>query len=155
VLGLWRHARRHWPVSYDPALWSVVFPLGVYSVATLSFGNAAHLGFMESLSRFMLWVAVAAWAMVAVAFLARLARRSGDPTSGAPAASARPTTTRLDRDQPGQPASRTPRNRAARALAPVRAPKIARPIVLWARACRNAVIPEMPTTASLMISVAR
>ena len=37
----------------------MVFPLGMYSVATLSFGKAAHLAFMEPLARFMLWVAVA------------------------------------------------------------------------------------------------
>ena len=93
ALGLWRHIRRHWPLSYEPTLWSVVFPLGMYSVATLSFGKVAHLNFMEPLSRFMLWVAVAAWAVVAVAFLAQFARRSGDPASGAPAASAGATTT--------------------------------------------------------------
>ena len=73
ILGLWRHIRRHWPLTYEPTLWSVVFPLGMYSVATLTFGKAAHLAFMEPLARFMLWVAVAAWALVAAAFLARLA----------------------------------------------------------------------------------
>jgi len=93
ALGLWRHIRRHWPLSYEPTLWSLVFPLGMYSVATLSFGKVAHLNFMEPLSRFMLWVAVAAWAVVAVAFLAQFARRSGHPASGAPAASASATTT--------------------------------------------------------------
>jgi tellurite resistance protein TehA-like permease len=93
TLGLWRHIRRHWPLSYEPTLWSVVFPLGMYSVATLSFGKVAHLNFMEPLSRFMLWVAVAAWVVVAVAFLAQFTRRSGHPASGAPAASASATTT--------------------------------------------------------------
>ena len=73
VLGLWRHVRRHWPLSYEPTLWSVVFPLGMYSAATLSYGKVAKLGFMEPLSRFMFWVAVAAWLAVAVAFLHRLA----------------------------------------------------------------------------------
>jgi tellurite resistance protein TehA-like permease len=75
VLGLWRHVWHHWPLSYEPTLWSVVFPLGMYSVATLSFGKAAHLAFMEPLSRFMLWVAVAAWVLVAAAFVARLVRQ--------------------------------------------------------------------------------
>ena len=88
VLGLWRHVRRHWPLSYEPTLWSVVFPLGMYSTATLSFGKVAHLSFMEPLSRFMLWVAIAAWAAVAAAFLARLARRTGTPGRGTPAAPA-------------------------------------------------------------------
>jgi hypothetical protein len=41
----------------------------------------------------MLWVAVAAWVLVAAAFLARLARRPGDPERGASAASASATTT--------------------------------------------------------------
>jgi tellurite resistance protein TehA-like permease len=72
VLGFWRHIRHHWPLRYEPALWSVVFPLGMYSVATLTFGQVAHLAFMEPLSRFMLWVAVAAWVAVAGAFLARI-----------------------------------------------------------------------------------
>jgi tellurite resistance protein TehA-like permease len=75
VLGFWRHVRHHWPLTYEPTLWSVVFPLGMYSVATLSFGKAADLAFMEPLSRFMLWVAVAAWVLVAAAFVARLTRR--------------------------------------------------------------------------------
>jgi tellurite resistance protein TehA-like permease len=72
VLGCWRHLRHHWPLSYEPALWSVVFPLGMYSVATLTFGQVARLAFMEPLSRFMLWVAVAAWIAVAAEFVARL-----------------------------------------------------------------------------------
>ncbi len=85
ILGLWRHVRRHWPLVYEPTLWSVVFPLGMYSVATLTFGKAAHLTFMEPLARFMLWVAVAAWVLVAAAFLARLGRRPEEPPSGTPA----------------------------------------------------------------------
>ena len=87
ILGLWRHVRRHWPLTYEPTLWSVVFPLGMYSVATLTFGKAAHLAFMEPLARFTLWVAIAAWALVAAAFLARLARHPEESASGAPATS--------------------------------------------------------------------
>ncbi|HEU5416416.1 MAG TPA: tellurite resistance/C4-dicarboxylate transporter family protein [Streptosporangiaceae bacterium] len=88
ILGSWRHLRRHWPLAYEPTLWSIVFPLGMYSVATLSFGKAAHLAFMEPLARFMFWVAVAAWALVAVAFLARVARHPRESASGPPPGSA-------------------------------------------------------------------
>jgi len=63
ILGLWRHVRRQWPLSYEPALWSIVFPLGMYSVATLSFGAAAGLGFMHPIAHVMLWVAVIAWVL--------------------------------------------------------------------------------------------
>ena len=75
ALGVWRHVLRRWPLSYTPALWSAVFPLGMYSVATLSFGKATGLTFMAPVSRFMLWAAVTAWAAVAVAFIAKLGRR--------------------------------------------------------------------------------
>jgi tellurite resistance protein TehA-like permease len=76
ILGLWRHVRHHWPLTYEPTLWSVVFPLGMYAVATLLFGEAAHLAFMQPLARFMLWVAVTAWVLVVVAFLIALLRHS-------------------------------------------------------------------------------
>jgi len=79
VLGFWRHLRSHWPLSYEPGLWSVVFPLGMYSVATLSYGQVAHLSFMAPLARFMLWVAVGAWTAVAAAFIVRLAHRASRP----------------------------------------------------------------------------
>jgi tellurite resistance protein TehA-like permease len=101
ILGLWRHIRRHWPLTYEPALWSVVFPLGMYSVATLTFGSAAHLTFMEPLARFMLWVAVAAWALVAVAFVIRLARPSREPGPGpSPAPFPRPREEARPADKP-------------------------------------------------------
>jgi tellurite resistance protein TehA-like permease len=93
ILGFWRHVRRHWPLTYEPTLWSVVFPLGMYSVATLSFGKAARLAFMEPLARFMLWVAVVAWVAVAAAYLARFARRPGERAASPPAASATTTST--------------------------------------------------------------
>jgi tellurite resistance protein TehA-like permease len=74
ILGLWRHVRRHWPVTYEPALWSVVFPLAMYSLATLVFGKTARLPFMHPIAHVMIWVAVAAWVLVAAAFLTRLVR---------------------------------------------------------------------------------
>ena len=98
ILGLWRHIRRRWPLTYEPTLWSVVFPLGMYSVATLTFGKDTRLAFMEPLARFMIWVAVAAWVLVAAAFIARFARHPEEPQSGMPvpssgAAATRDTTT--------------------------------------------------------------
>jgi tellurite resistance protein TehA-like permease len=90
VLGFWRHIRRHWTLAYEPTLWSMVFPLGMYSVATLSFGKVAGLSFMGPLSRFMIWVAVVVWTLVAIAFIIRLTRRSSaaipDQPTDSPAA---------------------------------------------------------------------
>jgi tellurite resistance protein TehA-like permease len=74
VLGFGRHVLRKWPLRYEPALWTVVFPIGMYSVATLTFGKAVGLSFMEPLGRGVLWVAIAAWLLVAAACLARLSK---------------------------------------------------------------------------------
>jgi tellurite resistance protein TehA-like permease len=78
VLGFWRHVLRKWPLRYEPALWAVVFPVGMYSVATLTFGKAAGLTFTEPLGRGVLWAAIAAWLTVAAASLARFSRVLGE-----------------------------------------------------------------------------
>jgi len=72
VLGLWRHVLRQWPLRYEAALWTVVFPIGMYGVASLSLGKAAGISFMEPLSRGVLWAAAAGWLLVAIAGLAQL-----------------------------------------------------------------------------------
>src|SRR5215472_16400566 len=75
VLGFWRHVLRQWPLRYEPALWTVVFPIGMYGVATLSLGTAADLSFMDPFGRGVLWVAIAAWLLVTAAGLAQLVPR--------------------------------------------------------------------------------
>jgi tellurite resistance protein TehA-like permease len=77
ILSLWRHVRQRWPLTYESSLRSVVFPLGMYSVATDTFGKTAHLGYLEPLARSMLWVTVAAWVLVAATFVIRLTRGRG------------------------------------------------------------------------------
>jgi tellurite resistance protein TehA-like permease len=90
ILGFWRHVRQQWPLTYEPSLWSVVFPLGMYSVATLAYGQAAGIAFMAPLARFMIWVAVAAWILVAAAFLRQRARLSRRPARRGPGFSPQP-----------------------------------------------------------------
>jgi tellurite resistance protein TehA-like permease len=85
VLGLWRHLKHHWTLAYETALWSVVFPLGMYSVATLSFGKVTRLGFMSPIAHVMLWVAVVAWVAVAGASVIRVATRWAVPAAAEPA----------------------------------------------------------------------
>jgi tellurite resistance protein TehA-like permease len=75
VLGVWRHLRRHWTLRYETALWSIVFPLGMYSVATATFGKTSHLSFMHPIAHVMFWVSVAAWVVVGAAGVVQLARR--------------------------------------------------------------------------------
>jgi tellurite resistance protein TehA-like permease len=65
--GVWRYLVRREPFRYEAALWSMVFPLGMYAVGSVSYGRVTHLGFMVGIARVELWVAVAAWVGVLIA----------------------------------------------------------------------------------------
>jgi tellurite resistance protein TehA-like permease len=88
LLGCWRHLVRRWPLRYEADLWSIVFPLGMYSAATEALGRAAKLGFMTPVAHVMLWAAIAAWLAVATAAVTSLVRRppataaTGSPPPG-------------------------------------------------------------------------
>jgi len=65
ILGIWKHAVCRLPLVYTPALWSVVFPLGMYSVATLRLSLTAEFAPLRLLSYAMAWIALAAWVLIA------------------------------------------------------------------------------------------
>jgi tellurite resistance protein TehA-like permease len=74
LFGLWRYVVRGYPKAYEPRLWSVVFPLGMYAVASYSLGKAAHYGFLVAVAQVWVWVGVAAWAAVTALMLTALRR---------------------------------------------------------------------------------
>jgi tellurite resistance protein TehA-like permease len=74
IFGLWRHFVRHFPSSYEPKLWSVVFPLGMYAVASVTLGRALDFEFMSLLASVWVWFAIAAWAIVFVLLIAAFSR---------------------------------------------------------------------------------
>lgn len=66
LLGIWKHGLNRIPIGYSPMLWSMVFPLGMYAVATLRLSRFADAPVLGSLSWIMGWIALAAWAATAV-----------------------------------------------------------------------------------------
>jgi tellurite resistance protein TehA-like permease len=52
------------PVTYEAGLWSMVFPLGMYSAASMEFGGAARLPFMSGVGVGAGYVAIATWVAV-------------------------------------------------------------------------------------------
>jgi tellurite resistance protein TehA-like permease len=75
LFGIWRYLIRGYPRAYEPRLWNVVFPLGMYTVASWSLGHAAPgLSFMTSIARVWLWVGLAAWLAVLALMLVALYR---------------------------------------------------------------------------------
>ncbi|HET7850256.1 MAG TPA: tellurite resistance/C4-dicarboxylate transporter family protein [Pseudolabrys sp.] len=70
LLGIWKHAIRRVPLSYTPTLWGLVFPLGMYALASLRLSQAADVPVLQTLSQAMVWVALAAWIATAFGFVA-------------------------------------------------------------------------------------
>lgn len=65
ALGVWRYLVGHQPLRYEPGLWSIVFPLGMYAVSGTAFGHVSGLGFMIDAARAEIWLGIAAWCVVA------------------------------------------------------------------------------------------
>jgi tellurite resistance protein TehA-like permease len=74
LLGIWRYVLRSYPRTYEPRLWNMVFPLGMYTVASFSLGRVAGLGFMASVARIWVWVGVVAWVAVLCLMVGALLR---------------------------------------------------------------------------------
>ncbi len=69
IFGLWKHGVNRMPLRYEPVLWSFVFPLGMYAVASARLGLAAEFAPLHWISQLMIWVALAVWALVLVGLL--------------------------------------------------------------------------------------
>ena len=70
---LWKHVIRKLPLRYEPVLWSFVFPLGMYAVASARLGLAAEFAPLGWIAQIMLWIAALVWAGTLFAMLRRLA----------------------------------------------------------------------------------
>jgi tellurite resistance protein TehA-like permease len=61
IAGIWRHGVQRVPIRYDPQYWSLVFPLGMFTVATIMFEKATGLTVLHLIPRTTIWFAWAAW----------------------------------------------------------------------------------------------
>ncbi|MGV9384698.1 SLAC1 family transporter [Nonomuraea sp. NPDC003707] len=64
ALGLWRHVRCRVPLRWEWGLWSMVFPVGMYGVATRELGRSTGMGWMTAPGDGEVWPAAAVWLIV-------------------------------------------------------------------------------------------
>ena len=69
ALGIWRHVIRRVPIQYDIQYWSMVFPLGMYTVATFRLIEASGWEFLRPLPWLVGPVALAVWVLAFVGLL--------------------------------------------------------------------------------------
>jgi tellurite resistance protein TehA-like permease len=64
ILGGWRHVGRRVPLTYDPQFWSLVFPIGMYTVATFVLAQVTDLGVLYAIAHVVVYFALGAWLVV-------------------------------------------------------------------------------------------
>jgi tellurite resistance protein TehA-like permease len=70
IMGVWRHVLHHVSLRYETELWSMVFPLGMYSVASQVFGRTAGLPLLHLVAAAEAWLALLVWALTFLSMLA-------------------------------------------------------------------------------------
>lgn len=74
LLGVWRHCIRHYPYSYTPAYWSMVFPLGMYTACTTAIADVYGVPALMAVPRVFIILALAAWGITLAGMLWTRAR---------------------------------------------------------------------------------
>lgn len=67
--GWWRHITHRIPLRYETLWWSMVFPLGMYGVATRALGEVENLPILTMIGTHEVWLALAAWVTTFLAML--------------------------------------------------------------------------------------
>ncbi len=62
LLGAWRHIYKRYPLTYHPAYWGLVFPMGMYTVCTFRLAQVMKLDFLLIIPKFFIYLALIAWA---------------------------------------------------------------------------------------------
>jgi len=73
VIGFWRHFVLKIPLRYEPSQWSIVFPLGMYTVASVQLSLAAEFEPLHWISHVTVWAALGVWGLLMFSVLRRVA----------------------------------------------------------------------------------
>jgi tellurite resistance protein TehA-like permease len=74
LLGAWRHIYKRYPLTYHPVYWGLVFPMGMYTVATFRLAQVMKLDFLLLIPQYFIYLALIAWLTTAIGLAYQLAK---------------------------------------------------------------------------------
>ena len=74
ILGIWRHRVAGVPIVYSAEYWTLVFPFGMYTVATDALSKATGLKILDIIPRITVYVALFAWVLTFIGMLRKILR---------------------------------------------------------------------------------
>ncbi len=72
LLGIWRHRGARFRIAYDPLYWGLVFPIGMYSLASYRLGQLFELPALLWVARGAAVVALSAWLLTSFGMTTRV-----------------------------------------------------------------------------------
>lgn len=81
ILMIWRHLYHRYPLSYDPQLWGMVFPLAMYTTSTYQLSQALKFPLLTVIPQFMVFIAITAWILVFLSLIWHLFKKVWIPFS--------------------------------------------------------------------------
>lgn len=72
IFGAWRHIYKRFPLTYHPAYWGLVFPFGMYTVATFRLAQVFKLDFLLLIPQYSIYLALLAWLITAYGLISHL-----------------------------------------------------------------------------------
>lgn len=72
VLGVWRHGLQRHPLRYEGLYWAMVFPLGMYAMATHHLSLSLEQPWLVPLAQIFMWVALSAWVLTGLGLIGTL-----------------------------------------------------------------------------------
>lgn len=84
ILGAWRHGYKGVPLVYGPPYWSLVFPLGMYTVCTFQLAKALGVDSLMVIPQYFVYPALLAWLLTAYGLARRLLTAFRQPLTSNP-----------------------------------------------------------------------
>jgi tellurite resistance protein TehA-like permease len=66
LLGIWRHLVRGYPLTYTTSWWSMVFPIGMFAVASHQLSDLSGFAELHAIARGAVYCSIVAWCITAI-----------------------------------------------------------------------------------------